>query len=91
MEQYLYDERFAGRMEEVFNEVFLTRSGETFFQLEEAGMGGLDPSGEEGAAEEGREREGGRGSSAVGVCWAAVTTHSHRQLPGVSCISRFEL
>jgi len=41
VEQYLYDERFAGRMEEVFNEVFLTRSGETFFQLEEAGMGGL--------------------------------------------------
>ncbi len=42
VDQYLHDPRFGDRMEALFNGTFLTRTGETFFDPSEAGLGGVD-------------------------------------------------
>lgn len=39
---YLHDDRFLDRMEEVWNGVFRTRTGDTYFDPGEAGLGALD-------------------------------------------------
>lgn len=41
VERYLQDPRFLDRMEEIFNLAFLTRTGETWFSPEQAGLGGV--------------------------------------------------
>ena len=43
VERYLVDPRFGDRVEEIFNYAFLTRTGETYFDPAEAGLGDLDP------------------------------------------------
>lgn len=41
VDRYLADERFLDRVEEVWNQRFLTRNGETYFDPSEAGIRGL--------------------------------------------------
>ncbi|MCK6513659.1 DUF1588 domain-containing protein [Myxococcota bacterium] len=40
-DRYLYDPRFLGRVEELFNHSFRTRTGDVYFDLEEVGLGYL--------------------------------------------------
>lgn len=42
VDRYLHDPRFLDRMDELFNYKYLTRTGETFFEMDDAYLRGLD-------------------------------------------------